>query len=216
MTTDKSHDSSVHARRPRPVPCGALESETAHRRTAEGFEMFEMSTETGLTAAKAIVGAGLRITDTRRPTPKPDRLFSGVIIVNWRVAARSRKPRRRSRTGDDQFCNPSPGWHALAEYGDRDNLSNVIAGGTLCSTVWPPARPALNDAVTAVLLGNSVTNEYVLDAGTKSRRRGSSRCRRSISTSTCSPPAVHQRYTEVGACGPTFGVVFDREARRRS
>ncbi len=89
----------------------------------------------------------------------------------------------------------------------------MIQGSTLYSTVWPGLNGG-NNAVTAVLLGNSVTNEYVLDAGTKSQTSWiiTMPTKYVYVNSIVAIPPFTSKYTAlIGACEPTFGVVFDRE-----
>ncbi len=56
------------------------------------------------------------------------------------------------------------------DYANADPVSNTIAGQFLYQTDWTgSAGGAGFDAVTAVLMANAVTNEYVLDIGSKSQ-----------------------------------------------
>jgi hypothetical protein len=87
----------------------------------------------------------------------------------------------------------------------------VIQDSTLYSSVWLNG----NDAVTATLLGNAVTNEYVLDTGTKSQTSWiiTMPTKYAYVNGVGAPirPFTKAYTTVTGACEPTFGVVFNRE-----
>ncbi len=187
-------------------------------RTAEGyFEIFEMATETGVTAAKAthVCGrSGLRHhqrgragrpgAGDRRPVRWRDHRQPG----GWRCVLASRHGARELQPGpglsDDR--------HAVAAIcRTRFPSRNVIQNGTLFSSVWN-AGP---DAVTATLLGNAVTNEYVLDTGTKSQTSWiiTMPTKYAYVNGSDAPldPFTSTYKSGIGACEATFAVVFNRE-----
>jgi len=187
-------------------------------RTAEGyFEVFEMATETGTTAAKAthvggvpacgITDAGASA-DARAPTGG---LFGGVIIVN---PAGGGAFSQAATALDNFYPNNFAGAYqntgsTSPTYVDAGNRSDIINKGTLYSSIWTNG----NDAVTAVLLGNAITNEYVLDTGTKSQTSWIITMPTKYAYVNPGPraPFTSTYTTLVGACEPTFAVVFNRE-----
>ena len=142
-------------------------------RTGEGyFEIFEMSTEMGMTAAKATHVSGVPACGiTEAQAHSPTQRSADRRTVRWRDHRQPGGWRRvlASRDGARQLqpetSLPDHGLRCRRNTRMRFRVSNVIQDGTLFSSVWNNG----NDAVTAVLLGNAVTNEYVLDAGTKSQ-----------------------------------------------
>ena len=198
---------------------GLESGDNAASRTAEGYiEIFEMATETGATAAKALHVAGVPacgITDAGAladQAPPTGGLFGGVTIVNpagggafsnAATALANFNP-TAAYTRQDIGSALTPG------YKDAIPISNVIQGGTLYSSVWGNGQ----NAVTAVLLGNAVTNEYVLDAGSKSQTSWVITMPTKydyVNGTTPVPPFTSKYVTKVGACEQTFGVVFNRE-----
>jgi len=105
----------------------------------------------------------------------------------------------------------------LPNYSDADPTSNVIIGPNLYQTVWPAASlPSPGDnAVTTVLLADKVTNEYALDAGSKSQTTWiltfPTKYAYVNGDDAPLPPFTKKYVTKVGACEPFFGVVFNRE-----
>ena len=176
-----------------------------------------MATEVGTTAAKAthvggapacgITDAGATA-DARAPTGG---LFGGVIIVNPAGGGAF----SQAATALDNFY-PTNFAGAYQNTGSRAQRTSTRAtgeqchpGGTLYSSIWANG----NDAVTAVLLGNAVTNEYVLDTGTKSQTSWIITMPTKYAyVNRRSQGAVHvDLYHPLGACEPTFAVVFNRE-----
>jgi hypothetical protein len=203
-----------------PVPFRTIsitDADNAASRTGEGyFEVFEMATETGVTATKATHVSGVPpcgITDAGAladQAPPTGGLFGGVIIVNPAGGGAFSQP----ATALANF-NPTASYQTTGslspQYADAVPLSNVIQGGTLYSSVWNNG----NDAVTAVLLGNAVTNEYNLETGTKSQTSWiiTMPTKYAYVNGAGAPfaPFTHTYVSGTGACEPTFAVVFNRE-----
>ena len=96
----------------------------------------------------------------------------------------------------------------------RPAISNTIFGSNLYQTNWPASRPSADtNAVTAVLMANAVTNEYVLDAGSKSQTSwiATFPTKFSYVNPGVIAPFTSTYVTKVGACETFFGVVFNRE-----
>jgi hypothetical protein len=193
------------------------DADNAVTRTAEGyFEIFEMSTEVGTTATNATHVSGVPpcgITNAQAlidQAPATGGLFGGVIIVNPAGGGAF----SQAATALANF-NPAPSYQTTGslspQYADAVPVSNVIQNGTLFSSVWANG----NDAVTATLLGNAVTNEYVLDAGTKSQTSWiiTMPTKYAYVNGTDAPidPFTSTYKSGVGACEATFAVVFNRE-----
>ena len=185
-------------------------------RTREGyFEIFEMSTEVGTTAVRATHVNGVPpcgITEAQAQIDSRDAtggLFGSLIIVNPAGGGAF----SQAATALANF-NPGLGYQLAGgpspDYGDAIPVSNVIQDGILYSSAWNNGF----DAVTASLLGNAVTNEYVLDAGTKSQTSWIITMPTKyhyVNTSPAIPPFTNTYESLVGACEPTFAVVFNRE-----
>jgi hypothetical protein len=204
-----------------PVPFRTIlfeSTDAAVTRTSEGyFEIFEMSTETGTTATKATHVSGVPpcgITETQAALDDAQAtggLFGGVIIVNPAGGGAF----SQAATALANF-NPNLGYQPAGgptpDYGDASPaVSNVIQNGTLYSSLWNSGF----DAVTATLLGNAVTNEYVLDTGTKSQTSWiiTMPTKYAYVNGAGAPfaPFTKAYVSVTGACEPTFAVVFDRE-----
>jgi len=219
-TTDKSCTipTSLQAGTPEPFRTTLFEAgDNAVARTGEGyFEIFEMSTETGTTAAKATHVSGVpacgiteagALADAR---PATGGLFGGVIIVNPAGGGAF----SQAATALANF-NPALGYQPAGgpspQYVDAVPISNVIQDNLLFSSVWANG----NDAVTATLLGNAVTNEYVLDTGTKSQTSWiiTMPTKYAYVNGPGAPirPFTKAYVSVTGACEPTFAVVFNRE-----
>jgi hypothetical protein len=108
----------------------------------------------------------------------------------------------------------------LPNYSNASPTSNVIIGAQLFQSDWSGTvgSPSPGDnAVTAVLLADRVTNEYVLDAGSKSQTSWiltfPTKYAYVDEGITGSPfrPFTQNYVTKVGACEQFYGVVFDRE-----
>jgi hypothetical protein len=203
-----------------PVPFRTVlfeSTDNAASRTSEGyFEIFEMSTEVGTTAKNATHVSGVPpcgITDAQArvdAAPATGGLFGGVIIVNPAGGgafsqAATALANFNPLLGYQDSGGPSP------QYVDADPVSNVIQDGTLYSSVWANG----NDAVTAALLGNAVTNEYVLETGTKSQTSWiiTMPTKYAYVNGVGAPirPFTKTYVSVTGSCEPTFAVVFNRE-----
>jgi len=191
-------------------------------RTAEGYiEIFEMSTEVGTTAASAThnpatnkPACGLTDTQAAIDARAPGGgLFGGVILVNpagggmfsqAATALANFNPNALYRTTGSQ----SP------QYSDAvPTVSNVIQGSTLYRSTWAGG----DDAVTAVLLGNAVTNEFVLDTASKSQTSWVITMPSKyayVSFTGATRPFTNKYISKTGACEPTFPIVFNREEAR--
>jgi hypothetical protein len=219
-TTDKS--CTVPARlgqgTPEPFRTTLLDpDDNSPDRTREGyFEIFEMSTEVGTTATKATHVSGVPPCGITEAQAQVDArlatggLFGGLIIVNPAGGgafsqAATALANFNPNLGYQNAGGPSP------DYGDAfPPISNVIQDGVLYSTNWNVGF----DAVTAALLGNAVTNEYVLDTGTKSQTSWIITMPTKFAYVNSSPairPFTHTYVSGKGACEETFAVVFNRE-----
>jgi len=101
-------------------------------------------------------------------------------------------------------------------YGDADAVSNVIFGTNLYQTTWGalPAGGTGFNAVTATLMANTVTNEYVLDIGSKSQTTWIVTLPTKfnyVNGTTAIAPFTAKYVTKVGSCENFYGVVFNRE-----
>ena len=202
-----------------PVPfrtLGLEATDNADSRTAEGYiEVFEMATETGTTAAKALHVAGVpacgitdagALADSAAPSGG---LFGGVTIVNPAGGGAFSE----SATALANF-NPTKAYSSTGDtspkYEDAVPVSNVIQGGTLFSSVWGNGQ----NAVTAVLLANAVTNEYVLDAGSKSQTSWIITHPTKyayVNGAVAVAPFTKLYVSGKGACELTFAIVYNRE-----
>ena len=105
----------------------------------------------------------------------------------------------------------------LPTYGNADPISNVIAGDTLYQSDWSGSGGAGDgfNAVSAVLMADRVTNEYVLDAGSKSQTTWimTFPTKNAYVNGVGAPfaPFTQAYVTKVGACEAFYGVVFNRE-----
>jgi hypothetical protein len=201
-------------------------TDNAAARTREGyFEVFEMATyaDTSVIGINSKHSNGVpkdcsKVTDatafTERQNPNGG-LFGGVTIL--------------SPAGGGMFSQPATAlanFRATAQYfdtgstsptyGDADGVSNVIFGTKLYQTTWGalPAGGAGFNAVTAVLMAHTVTNEYVLDLASKSQTTWIVTLPTKFNYVNSTPaiaPFTKTYVTKVGACENFYGVVFNRE-----
>ena len=148
-----------------------------------------------------------------RPGTPSGGLFGGITIVNPAGGGAF----SQAATALANF-NPTAAYQTTGslspQYSDAVPVSNVIQGTKLYSSVWGNG----NNAVTAVLLGNAITNEYVLDAGTKSQTSWVITMPTKyayVNGAVTVPPFTSKYVSKKGACEPTFGVVFNREEASR-
>jgi len=91
-------------------------------------------------------------------------------------------------------------------------ISNVIQGSKLYQSSWATGTPL---AVTAALMADLVTNEYVLDTGSKSQTSWiltfPTKQPHTNGSAAPIPPFTSKYVSKVGACENFYGVVFDRE-----
>ena len=94
----------------------------------------------------------------------------------------------------------------------QPSISNVIIGTNLYQSSWATGTPL---AVTAALMADLVTNEYVLDVGSKSQTSWiltfPTKQPHTNGSSAPIAPFTSKYITKVGACENFYGVVFDRE-----
>ena len=191
-------------------------------RTSEGyFEIFEMATY----ADDSVIGENskhsggvpkdcTKINDTVAEDEADGLqggLYGGVTILSpagggaWSNAATA-----LANFGTDEIYASTGS--TLPSYNDADPVSNVIIGSNLFQSGWGTSGV---DAVTAVLMANAVSNEYVLDVGSKSQTTWilTFPTKFAYVNGTDAPflPFTEKYVTKVGACEPFYGVVFDRE-----
>ena len=150
-------------------------------RTSEGyFEIFEMATYelASVTAANSLHSGGVpkdcsKVTDATavlEQKPPSGGLFGSATILSpagggmfSEVPTALANFRTLPRYFDTGSTSPS--------LGDADPVSNVIFDSKLYQTTWGlvPLGGAGWNAVTATLMTETVTNEYVLDIGSKSQ-----------------------------------------------
>ena len=92
-------------------------------------------------------------------------------------------------------------------------ISNTIFGSNLYQTRWPVTGIGSTNAVTAVLMANAITNEYVLDAGARAQTTwiATFPTKFSYVNPGVIAPFTSTYLTKVGACENFYGVVFNRE-----
>lgn len=197
-------------------------------RTREGyFEIFEMATYdiASVTAINSTHSGGVpkdctKVTDATAASeqlPPSGGLFGNEIILSpagggafsqsATALANFSDSANYQNTGSDlpNFSNASP------------PISNVIVGGSLFQSDWTFGTGPTpgDDAVSAVLAANRVTNEYVLDAGSKSQTSWilTFATKRPYVNGTGSPfpPFTSKWDSKLGACEAFYGVVFNRE-----
>ncbi len=213
-----------------PFPAGGVDFRTlslestdnAVTRTSEGyFEVFEMATyeDDDTVAINAKHSNGVpkdctKINDTvaaNEADSVQGGLFGGVTILSpagggaWSQSATALA---NFTTGDIYASTGS----TSPSYNDADDVSNVIVGSELIQSSWDGSGV---DAVSAVLMANAVTNEYVLDTGSKSQTSWilTFPTKFEYVNGTGAPflPFTDKYVTKVGACEPFYGIVFDRE-----
>lgn len=205
-----------------------LESgDNAATRTSEGyFEVFEMATY----ADNSVIGinsthiAGVpknctlvtdATADLEQQAPQGG-LFGNMVVLSPAGGGAF----SQSATALANFstsANYQDTGSELPNYGNADPLSNLISGGQLFQTDWTGSGGAGDgfNAVTAVLMADRVTNEYVLDTGSKSQTTWilTFPTKFAYVNGAGAPfaPFTQKYITKVGACEPFFGVVFNRE-----
>jgi len=204
-------------------------TDNAVTRTSEGyFEVFEMATytDTSVIGINSKHSAGVpkdcsKVTDavaiTEQQAPNGG-LFGGVQILSpagggmFSQSATALANFRSAAIYKDTG-SPDP------TYGNADPVSNVIVGKNLYQTTWgaTPVGGAGFNAVTATLMANAVTNEYVLDIGSKSQttwivtQPTKFNYVKIPSTTAVIAPYTSRYVTKVGACENFYGIVFNRE-----
>ncbi len=206
-----------------------LEStDNAVTRTSEGyFEVFEMATylDTSVTAVNSKHSGGVPknctlVTDTTaslEQRPPQGGLFGNMVILSPAGGGAFSQSATALANFSDSADYQTTG-STLPTYGSASPaVSNVISGGSLFQSDWSGSGapgPGFN-AVTAVLLADRVTNEYVLDAGTKSKTSliMTFPTKFAYVNGVGAPlaPFTSRYVTKVGACEAFYGVVFDRE-----
>jgi len=193
-------------------------------RTSEGyFEVFEMATY----ALGSPVGVGslhkdgvpscVGVSDTTASIvadqgPPSGGLFGSVIILSPAGGGAFSQPATalaNFTTTKNYFSTGSTN----PTYANADPVSNTIFGTKLYQTTWPTTAGGRTNAVTAVLMTDTVTNEYVLDVGSKSQTSWIATFPTKFSYVN---PGVLAPFTSTyvsgkGACENFYGVVFNRE-----
>ncbi len=198
----------------------ASEDDNAVSRTSEGyFEVFEMATydDNSVVAVNSKHSDGVpedcsKVTNTSAavsPRSPQGGLFGGVTILSPAGGGAFSQP----ATALANFTDIGEYFNTGSEspnYGNAIPISNVIAGASLYRTEWEDGF----DAVTAVLMANALTNEYVLDVGSKSQTTfvATFPTKYNYVNSLLPIPPFTSRYVDgEGACENFYGVVFDRE-----
>jgi len=196
-------------------------------RTSEGyFEVFEMATYSDgsaiYVASKHVNGVppcGTAINDTTAASEAQvpqGGLYGNMVILSpagGGAFSQSATALANFSTVADYQSTGSD----LPNYSGADPTSNVIIGPNLYQSVWPDdSLPSPGDnAVTTVLLADKVTNEYALDAGSKSQTTWimtfPTKYAYVNGTDAPLPPFTQKYITKIGACENFYGVVFDRE-----
>ncbi|MET0167018.1 MAG: hypothetical protein ABW318_18695 [Vicinamibacterales bacterium] len=199
-------------------------SDNGVARTSEGyFEVFEMATYSpvsvvGINAAHTTAGVPkdcALVTDTSAllgQGPPSGGLFGGVTILSPAGGGAFSQPATAlanftttNAYFDTGSTNPT--------YANADPVSNTIFGSNLYQTTWPVTGIGRTNAVTAVLMANAITNEYVLDAGSRSATSwiATFPTKFSYVNPGVIAPFTSTYVTKVGACENFYGVVFNRE-----
>ena len=201
-------------------------------RTSEGYvEVFEMATYTltsitGLNSKHDSNGVPKdcsKVTDasaTLEAQPVQGGLFGGVTIVNpFGGGAFSQNATPLANFHAPGFARYDPtGSIGLPSYQDANPVSAEVSAGTFYNSTWPGSLfvNGGTQAVTAILMANSVYNEYVLDTGTKSGTEWVLTSPTKYAHTDHAAPA-DAPYTTIwdkkagGACEAFFAVVFNRE-----
>ena len=204
----------------------SAEKDNSITRTAEGyFEVFEMVTYTdaGVIGTNAKHSNGVpkdcsKVTDAaaavagEQGAPSGG-LFGNVIILNpYGGGAFS----AAATALDNFYTAPAaftyfPTTSASPTYSNVSvPVSSVIFGGALYRSTWA----ASVDAVTATLLANAVTNEYVLDPGSKSTTSWVVTMPTKfqyVTAAAFAAPFTAKYVDGTGGCEQTFAVLFNRE-----
>jgi len=199
-------------------------------RTAEGyFEIFEMAdyVQGSIVAVNSTHSNGVpldcsKVTDATAgivadQLPPGGGLFGSEIILSP-AGGGAYSP---SATALDNFNNIPAYFNTGSTNPTYANafpaISNTISGTRLYQTTWGaganPTALARTNAVSAVLMANTITNEYVLDAGSKSQTSwiATFPTKFSYVNPGVNAPFTSTYITKVGACENFYGVVFNRE-----
>ena len=195
-------------------------------RTAEGyFEIFEMAdyVQGSIVAVNSTHSNGVpldcsKVTDATAgivadQLPPGGGLFGSEIILSP-AGGGAYSP---SATALDNFNNIPAYFNTGSTSPTYANanpaISSTISGSKLYQTTWPVAGLGRTNAVTAVLMANAITNEYVLDAGSKSQTSwiATFPTKFSYVNPGVNAPFTSTYISKVGACENFYGVVFNRE-----
>ena len=196
-------------------------------RTSEGyFEIFEMATYTvdSIIGINALHSGGVprdcsKVTDAAANAgaqPPSGGLFGSATILSpagggmfSEVPTALANFKRAAAYFDTGSTSPT--------YGDADPVSNVISGTNLYQTLWGPLLPPGGggfNAVTATLMTANITNEYVLDIGSKSQTTWIVTLPTKfnyVNGGSAIAPFTKTYVSKVGACENFYGIVFNRE-----
>jgi hypothetical protein len=204
---------------------GLESGDDAVTRTAEGYiEVFEMATytDTSVVAVNSKHSGGVpkdcsKVTDTaagvgaEQGSPQGG-LFGSLYVLSPYGGAMFSQP----AVALDNFSD-TPAYYTTGStsptYADASPaVSNTIVGGNLYQSDW--GSDGFN-AVTAVLMTNAVTNEYVLETGTKSQSTWiitfPTKFNYVNGSSAPLAPFTGKYVSKTGACENFYGVIFDRE-----
>ena len=200
----------------------AQTGDNALARTREGyFEVFEMATygdldPVAINSKHTSAGVPLdctKVTNTAAqlaPRPPTGGLFGGEVIVNPAGGGAF----SQSATALANFtvaANYQTTGSVSPQYSDANPpISNVIHESTLYRSTWTNGT----NAVTAVLMANALTNEYVLDPGSHSQTNWiitQPTKYAYVGASGPLAPYTTKYAAGKGACEPVFQVVLNRE-----
>ncbi len=208
------------------VPFRTLQLESGDNglaRTQEGyFEIFEMATylNTSVTAVSAKHSGGVpkscsSINDTvanAEAQPPNGGLFGSLFILSPAGGGMFSQEATALANFSNVAGYATTGSTAPTYANAQPPISNVIAGSKLYQSSWPAGTPL---AVTTALMAELVTNEYVLDTGSRSQTTWiiTFPTKQPHTNGSAAPiaPFTSKYVSKVGACENFYGVVFDRE-----
>jgi len=192
-------------------------------RTAEGyFEVFEMATYTdaSIIGVNAKHSGGVpkdcsKVTDTvaslEQQAPNGG-LFGGLTILSPAGGGMFTQDATALANFSTVPAYATTGSTAPTYANASPAISNVIVDKLLYQSSWAAGTPL---AVTAALMAERVTNEYVLDVGSKSATTWiltfPTKQPHVNGASAPIKPFTSKYVSKVGACENFYGVVFDRE-----
>ena len=193
------------------------------KRTQEGyFEIFEMATylNASVTAVSAKHSGGVpkscsTISDTianAEAQPPNGGLFGSLFILSPAGGGMFSQEATALANFSNVAGYATTGSTAPTYANAQPAISNVISGSNLYQSSWATGTPL---AVTTTLMAELVTNEYVLDTGSRSQTTWimTFPTKQPHTNGSAAPiaPFTSKYVTKVGACENFYGVVFDRE-----